>query len=47
MATTGNTDARGAGPDETAKIMRYGEVIRAEMKQATEYRIQRGTWMRK
>ena len=40
-----NIDARGAGPDETAKLISMRNDIIATMRGDTEMRLQRGNWM--
>jgi len=42
---TVNIDARGAGPDEVAKLLAMRQQIMAEMRGQTEYRLNRGGWM--
>ncbi|MGA9855755.1 MAG: tape measure protein [Gammaproteobacteria bacterium] len=42
---TVNIDARGAGPDETAKLLAMRQQILAEMRGQTEYRLNRNAWM--
>ena len=40
-----NIDARGAGPDETAKLLAMRQDLLREMRGQTEYRLQRNAWM--
>lgn len=44
-SSTVNIDARGAGPDETAKLLAMRQEILAEMRGQTEYRLNRSAWM--